>query len=97
LNFNLNFMENWKEKYPYVEVKRVRQFEDEFEISDVIPPTVLGKTVEFQTVFCALEDAKRALFNKCRRGHRLNAVKLSPEDVRDLIDQVQNFIYSNCR
>lgn len=32
-------MENWKETYPYVTVKRVRQFEDEkFEISDVVPP-----------------------------------------------------------
>lgn len=91
-------MENWKETYPYIAVKRVWLFEDEkFEISDVVPPTVPDKTVEFQTVYFALEDAKRALSNKCRRGHHLNAVKLSYSDVQELINRVQDFVYSNCK
>ncbi len=91
-------MENWKEIYPYVAVRRVRQFDDDkFEISDQIPPTVPGKTVDFQTVFCAIEDAKMAIFKKCRRGHRLNAVKLSPGEVQCVLDQLQDILYSNCK
>lgn len=91
-------MKNWKEQYPYVHVRRVRQFTDEkFEITDVMPPTVQGKTVDFQTVFFAIEDAKMAMFQKCRKGHRLNAVKVSPEDVQKMLDELQGFIYSNCK
>ncbi len=86
-------MKNWRSTYPYVGVKRTRQFEDEkFEISDSMPPTVVGKNIDLQTVYFVLEDAKRFLSDKCRRGHRLNAVKLNLFEVQELINQIQDFI-----
>lgn len=89
-------MENFREVYPYKEVKRIRKFgQEEFEISDSVPPTVQHRTVGFQQVYCALEDAKRALADRCRRGHHLHIKKLSYSEVQDIIDSVQDFLYSN--
>jgi len=89
-------MENFRENYPYKNVKRIRKFGlEEFEINDSVPPTVQNKLVEFQHVFCALEDAKRALADKCRKGHNLQVKKLRYSDVQGILDLVQDFLYSH--
>lgn len=91
-------MENWKQVYPYVEATHIRQFGSEkIEVEQAIPPTVLNKSVDFQTVYFVIYDAKREVFNRCRRGRRLSAVKLTCAEVQDILAKMEDYLYLNCK
>lgn len=91
-------MENWKQVHPYVEATQIRQFGSEkIQVEQAIPPTVLNKSVDFQTVYFAVDDAKREVFNRCRRGRRLSAVKITCAEVQDILSKMEDYLYSHCK
>lgn len=86
----------WRDAYPYIGIQRKRHFDElEFDVSDVYPPSIHEKKIALTDVYFVTEDAKQKLSDMCRRGHHLNARKLSYSDVLKIIDQVQDLIFQS--
>lgn len=85
---------NFRDEYPYVRVDRERFFfEGEFVINDSMPPSLKDKSASMEDVFYAIEDLKRLVRDKCQKGHRIGAKKMSDGEICTLLNQLQDLIY----
>lgn len=65
-----------------------------FNIEDCYPPTLQGESIPAESAYFITNDAKRLVGEKCKRGHQLNARKLSAQQVYEILDAVMDALYA---
>ncbi len=90
-------MENsYREVYPYEKTSYMIKDEngEDYEQSTYVPKLIIDKQVSMLDVFIALDDAKCLVRDKCKRGHNLNARKISADEVCALLFDLQDLLYN---